>query len=77
MSLTACLKCNCEYVYQDQELLICPECAYEWNPSQEIEDEEALNVKDANGTLLQEGDKLTLIKDLKVKASCLRLESKQ
>lgn len=49
-------------------MLICPECAYEWNPA-EVAEEEKLNIKDANGTLLEEGDKVTLIKDLKVKGS--------
>lgn len=68
MSLSPCLKCNSEYVYQDQELLICPECSYEWSPS-EVAEEENLNIKDANGTRLQDGDKVTLIKDLKVKGS--------
>lgn len=69
MSLSPCPKCQSEFVYQDQELLICPECAYEWNPSQADDEEDNLNVKDANGTLLQDGDKVTLIKDLKVKGS--------
>ncbi len=49
-------------------MLICPECGYEWNPSEEPEDDTP-NVKDANGTRLAEGDKVTLIKDLKVKGS--------
>ncbi len=69
MSLPPCPKCNSEYVYQDQEHLICPECAYEWNPNAAPAEDEALTIKDANGTLLQEGDKVTLIKDLKVKGS--------
>ncbi|MCG7533153.1 PhnA domain-containing protein [Psychrobium sp. MM17-31] len=68
MSLPACLKCNSEYVYQDQDLLICPECAFEWSP-QELAEESQLNIKDANGTLLSEGDKITFAKDLKVKGS--------
>ena len=67
MSIPPCPKCNSEFVYQDQNLLICPECAHEWNPEEPAED--ALIVKDANGTLLAEGDKLTLIKDLKIKGS--------
>ena len=49
-------------------MLICPECSYEWNP-EEVAAENALNIRDANGTQLQEGDKVTLIKDLKVKGS--------
>lgn len=69
MSLPPCPKCNSEYVYQDQELLICPECAHEWNPSEAASEEETFTVKDANGTLLEAGDKITLAKDLKVKGS--------
>ncbi|MEC8428713.1 MAG: zinc ribbon domain-containing protein YjdM [Pseudomonadota bacterium] len=69
MSLPPCPKCNSEYVYQDQELLICPECGYEWNPSEAASDEDVFTVKDANGTLLEAGDKITLAKDLKVKGS--------
>ncbi|WP_281557724.1 zinc ribbon domain-containing protein YjdM [Thalassomonas sp. RHCl1] len=69
MSFPPCPKCNSEYVYQDQNHLICPECAYEWNPSQALSEEETFTVKDANGTLLAEGDKVTMIKDLKIKGS--------
>ena len=72
MSLPKCPKCESEYVYQDQELLICPECAYEWNPADEIE--AAVTAKDANGAVLNEGDKTTLVKDLKVKGSSLVLK---
>ncbi|WP_409425320.1 zinc ribbon domain-containing protein YjdM [Pseudoalteromonas sp. RW-H-Ap-1] len=68
MSLPACPKCQSEYVYEDQQLLICPECAYEWNPSS-TSDEDAISVKDANGTLLNDGDKVTVAKDLKIKGS--------
>ena len=68
ISLPACPKCQCEYVYEDQQLLICPECAYEWNPSI-TNDEDAILVKDANGTLLADGDKVTVAKDLKIKGS--------
>lgn len=74
MSLPSCPKCNSEFVYQDQELLICPECAHEWNPSEADAEEESLKVKDANGTLLEAGDKVTLAKDLKVKGSSLVLK---
>ncbi len=68
MSLPACPKCQCEYVYEDQQLLICPECAYEWNPNN-TSDEDAILVTDANGTLLADGDKVTVAKDLKIKGS--------
>lgn len=68
MSLPACPKCQCEYVYEDQQLLICPECAYEWNPNN-TSDGDAILIKDANGTLLADGDKVTVAKDLKIKGS--------
>ena len=68
-TLPPCPKCQSEFVYQDQEMLICPECAHEWNPSVAEVDEDALDVKDANGSQLADGDKVTLIKDLKVKGS--------
>lgn len=68
-SLPPCPKCQSEYVYQDQLLLICPECGYEWNPDQAEDDEDAIVLKDAVGNLLAEGDKVTLIKDLKVKGT--------
>ena len=48
--------------------MICPECGYEWDPA-EKEQEDSIIVRDANGALLQAGDKVTLIKDLKVKGS--------
>ena len=64
-----CPKCGSEYTYQDGDLYICPECAYEWNPNEEEEAEQGLVVKDANGNILQDGDTVTVIKDLKVKGS--------
>ncbi|WP_394244533.1 zinc ribbon domain-containing protein YjdM [Vibrio astriarenae] len=71
MSLPPCPNCQSEYVYQDQANLVCPECGHEWNPS---EVDELLMMKDANGTALVEGDKVTLAKDLKVKGSSLVLK---
>jgi protein PhnA len=69
MQLPNCPKCNSEYTYEDGELLICPECAYEWSKNASEAQEEGLIVKDANGTLLSDGDDVTVIKDLKVKGS--------
>ena len=66
-ALPPCPKCQSEYVYQDQSLLICPECAHEWDPSEA--DEDVVIVKDFNGAVLAEGDKVTVIKDLKIKGS--------
>lgn len=71
MSLPPCPQCQSEYVYQDQEMLICPECGYEWNPADTSSDDDAPTAKDANGSVLVEGDKVTVAKDLKVKGSSL------
>ena len=65
-----CPKCDSEYTYEERDLYICPMCVYEWSKNAVEEDEEAaLVVKDANGNLLQDGDSVTVIKDLKVKGS--------
>ena len=67
--LPNCPKCNSEYVYEDGALLVCPECAYEWNPAEQAEVEEGIVAIDANGNKLADGDTVTLIKDLKVKGA--------
>lgn len=67
--LPPCPQCQSAYVYEDRNQLICPECGHEWVPGEVTEDEDVLVVKDANGTVLQDGDFVTLIKDLKVKGS--------
>ncbi len=72
--LPPCPKCASAYTYPDQSMLVCPECAFEWDPNQPIIDEEAIIVKDANGNDLVDGDNVTLIKDLKVKGSSLTLK---
>jgi protein PhnA len=67
--LPNCPKCNSEYTYEDGSLLICPECAYEWSKDANEIQEDTLVIKDANGTVLSDGDDVTVIKDLKVKGS--------
>ncbi|MBS0286263.1 MAG: alkylphosphonate utilization protein [Proteobacteria bacterium] len=64
-----CPKCKSEFVYQDGEHFVCPECAHEWAPKNEVVEESSFIVKDAHGNVLNEGDNVTLIKDLKVKGS--------
>lgn len=71
-TLPTCPKCNSDYVYKDGMLFVCPECANEWtNETIDLPDEGSLNIKDANGNLLHDGDTVTVIKDLKVKGSSL------
>ncbi|AXT48586.1 MULTISPECIES: zinc ribbon domain-containing protein YjdM [Chromobacterium] len=69
-NLPACPQCNSEYTYQDGAMYVCPECAHEWN-EQAAPAEETRVIKDANGNVLQDGDSVTVIKDLKVKGSSL------
>ena len=68
-TLPSCPSCQSEYTYQDGELLICPECAHEWTVVVDGSESDTLSIKDANGNLLQDGDTVTVIKDLKVKGS--------
>ncbi len=69
--ITPCPICKCEYTYPMDHLMVCPECAHEWNP-EETDGENAqaaggLVVKDAHGNLLQDGDSVSIVKDLPVK----------
>jgi len=68
--LPVCPKCSSEYTYQDGNLYICPECGHEWGKDETGEAAgNELVVTDAHGNLLQDGDTITIIKDLKVKGS--------
>ena len=62
-----CPMCQSEYTYEDRGLFVCPECGHEWSESEDVE--EGLVVKDSNGNPLQDGDSVTVIKDLKGKGA--------
>lgn len=68
-NLPNCPKCGSEYTYESDHLLVCPECSHEWSAASEADSETSKVVKDANGNVLQDGDSVTIIKDLKVKGS--------
>ncbi|MBS8265423.1 alkylphosphonate utilization protein [Mesobacillus boroniphilus] len=69
-NLPNCPICSSGYTYEDGILLVCPECAYEWDPSTETANgEDNKVVKDANGNVLNDGDTVSVIKDLKVKGT--------
>ena len=71
-ALPPCPKCNSEYTYEDGDQLICPECAHEGKAGESAEStDDARVIKDSVGNLLQDGDTITVIKDLKVKGSSL------
>jgi protein PhnA len=68
--LPPCPKCSSIYTYEDGALLVCPECAHEWAAGAETAGDEDVKVyKDAVGNVLEDGDTVTVIKDLKVKGS--------
>jgi protein PhnA len=70
--LPNCPKCGSEYTYNDGNMNICPDCAHEWSADAATDSgDDAKVIKDANGNLLQDGDTVTVIKDLKVKGSSL------
>ncbi len=73
--LPKCTKCGSEYTYEDGTLYICPECGHEWSiPSEEVNEASSSIVRDAHGNILQNGDSVTVIKDLKVKGASSALK---
>jgi protein PhnA len=66
-----CPQCKCEFTYPSDNLLTCPECFHEWDPSETTSalNDERLIVLDANGNELQNGDSVIVVKDLPVKGA--------
>lgn len=69
--LPPCPKCNCEFTYEVGSLCVCPECAHEWDKSAKADAGEgsAKVYRDSAGNVLQDGDTIIVIKDLKLKGS--------
>lgn len=72
--IPACPQCTLQNTYPDGTNYVCADCGYEWPMSEsEAQDKPSQNeverVRDAHGNLLQDGDAVVLIKDLKVKGS--------
>ncbi|MFI1829481.1 zinc ribbon domain-containing protein YjdM [Streptomyces sp. NPDC020412] len=72
-NLPPCPKCSCEYTYEMNALVVCPECGHEWVPDEngaQGSDAAAEKVvKDSVGNVLQDGDSVVVVKALKVKGS--------
>lgn len=67
MTLPNCPECNSEYTYEDGLNYVCPMCGHEWPINPEVEEVEV--IKDSVGNILNDGDSVTIIKDLKVKGT--------
>lgn len=68
-----CPECGADYVFENEGSITCMECGHIWEvkDTAAAADEEAEVIKDANGQILNDGDTVTVIKDLKVKGSSL------
>lgn len=75
MTIPACPRCQSAFVYVDNEAYVCPECAHEWPMAADpAATDSSVVVRDAHGTPLQDGDSVTVIKDLKVKGASAALK---
>lgn len=77
MSATpTCPQCTLENTYPDGANYVCADCGFEWPATEATAatDEAGRIVRDANGNVLQDGDAVVLIKDLKVKGSSTTLK---
>jgi protein PhnA len=69
-SLPSCPKCQYEYTYEEGDQFVCPDCGNRWSAvAQTAAIEEGFVVRDANGSILVDGDSVVLIKELKVKGA--------
>lgn len=66
-----CPVCGADSVYSDGTMLICPMCFNEWNPDESVTAVADETPRDSNGAELQDGDAVTVIKDLKVRGSSM------
>ena len=68
--ISNCPKCGMANCYFDGSMNVCPDCFHEWNDAEQSAQASTV-AKDSNGTELQDGDSVTVIKDLKVKGSSM------
>ncbi len=74
----ACPKCSSPYGYQDGLQWVCPECFHEWTLEATTEEvlETAAQFLDVNGVQLQNGDSVTVVKDLKAGSATIKSGTK-
>ena len=68
-AMPSCPKCSSNYVYEDGNIYICPECAQEWAKEDHLEKMDSLRASDVNGSAINDGDTVVVVKDLKIKGS--------
>lgn len=68
-TLPPCPQCQSALTYEDGDQLVCPECGHEWRAAAEGTQDSARVYRDSAGNILQDGDTVTVIKDLKPKGS--------
>ena len=70
-NLPPCPQCQSSLTYEDGGgLYVCAECGYEWLIQAEaVAESDERGHRDAAGNVLQDGDSVTVIKDLKLKGS--------
>ncbi|GAA5095871.1 zinc ribbon domain-containing protein YjdM [Chryseobacterium ginsengisoli] len=65
-----CPKCSSEFTYPSDNMMVCSQCFYEWNPEEEVAGaSNSGKILDSNGNELQDGDSVVVIKDLPVKGA--------
>lgn len=70
-----CPQCGSDATFPDRDQLACAVCGHEWRADETpAVMEDRVVVKDANGTVLNAGDTVIVIKDLKVKGASIPLK---
>ncbi|HBN79469.1 zinc ribbon domain-containing protein YjdM [Rubinisphaera italica] len=74
--LPNCPECGGEFTYEDGPLLVCPTCSHEWSPANEAATAIDNATRDANGNVLENGDSVVVIKDLKYNGGVVKVGTK-
>lgn len=72
-----CPKCKGENTYPTVDDFVCPDCYHEWSANEDLNEGTRSEpiVKDANGTILQNGDTVVTIRNLSVKGASQTLKA--
>lgn len=75
-TIPPCPQCTLKNTYPDGANYVCADCGYEWPMIESVKtnDDDRAVIKDANGNVLNDGDSVVLVKDLKVKGSSITLK---